>query len=234
MQLRSQVEFPGIGAPPPIDDDLWNPVRESLGSRDPALRSRYSSTGFMVDDDRIVHFESRLEKFAGEVFALDRDIVFFVEQPPRVGYLDEATWRHHTFDFYTVRRCGRRTFVAIKHSRRVERSGIRRVIRLIAEQSGRAVADEIVLLTELDFSAAERFNAELVHETRRHSIPEHDVHVRQVAADVHGIVTVRDIVAISGLGGDGFRAVVRLIADRYFELAAPDTRIDYGASIRLR
>jgi hypothetical protein len=234
MQLRSQVEFPGVGAPPPIDEDIWKPVRKSLGSRDPALRSRYSSTGFLVEDDRIVSFESRLEKFAGEVFALDQNIVSFVEQPPRVEYLDGTTLRHHTFDFYTVRRPVRRTFVAIKHSRRVESSGIRRVIRLISEQSGRAVADEIVLMTELDFSASERFNAELVHETRRHPIPEHDLHVQQVSAEIQGIVTLRDIVAISGLGGDGFRAVVRLIADRFFELAAPDTRIDYSASIRRR
>jgi uncharacterized membrane protein YccC len=92
----------------------------------------------------------------------------------------------------------------------------------------------VVLMTELDFSASERFNAELVHETRRHPIPEHDLHVRQVSADIQGIVTVRDIVAISGIGGAGFRAVVRLIADRYFELAAPDIRIDYDARIRRR
>jgi hypothetical protein len=63
----------------------------------------------------------------------DRDVVSFVEQPPRVRYRDGAAWRHHTFDFYTVRRSGRRTFVAIKHSRRVERSGIRRTIRLISD-----------------------------------------------------------------------------------------------------
>jgi hypothetical protein len=218
--------------PPKIDDDIWKPVRASLGSREPALRSRYSSVGFFVEDDRIVNFESRVEKFAGEAVALDRDVVSFVEQPPRIRYRDGAAWRHHTFDFYTVRRSGRRTFVAIKHSRRVEPSGIRRIIRLISEQAGRGVADEIALMTELDFSPAERFNGELVHEMRRFPVPEHDLHVRQVAADILGVVTVRDIVAISGLGGAGFRSVVRLIADRYFELAEPDSRIDYDARVR--
>jgi hypothetical protein len=232
MQLRSQVEFPGVGVPPKLDEVIWKPVRASLGSREPALRSRYSSTGFIVEDDQVVNFESRPEKFASEAFALDQDVVSFVEQPPRVGYRDGAAWRHHTFDFYTLRKSGRRTFVAIKHSRRVERSGIRRTIRLISEQAGRGVADEIALMTELDFSPAERFNSELVHETRRFHVPEHDLHVRQVAADILGVVTVRDIVAISELGGAGFRAVVRLVADRFFQLAEPDSRIDYDARIR--
>jgi hypothetical protein len=231
MQLRSQLEFPGVGVPK-IDDDIWKPVRASLGSREPALRSRYSSTGFFVEDERIVHFESRPEKFAGEAFALDRDVVSFVEQPPRVRYRDGAAWRHHIFDFYTVRRSGRRTFVAIKHSRRVERSGIRRTIKLISEQAGRGVADEIALMTELDFSPAERFNGELVHEMRRFPVPEHDLHVREVTADINGMVTVRDVVAISALGGAGFRAVVRLLADRFFQLADPESRIDYNARIR--
>jgi hypothetical protein len=196
------------------------------------MRSRYSSTGFIVEDERIRNFESRPEKFASEAFALDRDVVSFVEQPPRVGYRDGTVWHHHTFDFYTLRKSGCRTFVAIKHSSGVERSGIRRIIRLISEQAGRDVADEIALMTELDFSPAERFNSELVHETRRFRVPEHDFHVRQVAADILGVVTVRDIVAISELGGCGFRAVVRLIADRFFQLAAPDNRIDYDARIR--
>ena len=234
MQLRSQVEFPGAGAPPNIDDDIWRPVVGSLGSRDTALRSRSATTGFMVENDTIVNFESRPEKFAGEAFAIDSDVLHFVEQPPRIGYQDGAAWRHHTFDFYTVRRPALRSLVAIKHSSRVEKSGIRRVLKLISEQAGRGVADEIVLLTELDFSPAERFNAELVHETRRSIVPEHDHHVRTVTADINGMVTVRDVIAMSNLGGAGFRAVVRLLADRFFQLADPQKRIDYDACIRRR
>jgi hypothetical protein len=232
MQLRSQVQSPGVGTPPAIDPDIWKPVARSLGSRDPALRSRASSTGFIVEDDRILNFESRPEKYAGESFVIDPDMLHVIEQPPRIPYRDGAAWRHHTFDFYTVRRCARRTLVAIKHSSGVERSGIRRVIKLISEQAGRGAADEIVLMTELDFSPAERFNAELVHETRRASAPQHDVRLRDLAADINGSVTVRDVVAMSGLGGAGFRAVVRLIADRFFKLADPQCRIDYDACIR--
>ena len=76
------------------------------------------------------------------------------------------------------------------------------------------LADEIALMTELDFSPAERFNSELVHETRRFHVPEHDLHVRQVAADILGVVTVRDIVAISELGGAGFRVLLPIVGNK--------------------
>ncbi|WP_316206805.1 MULTISPECIES: hypothetical protein [unclassified Bradyrhizobium] len=233
MQLRTQRAVPIGGSLPEPDHDIWKPTSPSLGSRHPALRSRYSSTGFMVEEGRVVNFESRPERFAGEAFAMDPAIAFILEQPPRVAYRDGGTVLHHTFDFYTEKACGTRTLTAIKHSRRVERSGIRRIVKLIAEQIGRRAADEIALMTELDFSASERFNAELAHEVKRFPVRAHDEHVRQVAAEIQGVVTVSDIVALSGLGAEGFRSIVRLIASQFFQLAA-DVRIDYGARIRRR
>ncbi|MEI9923441.1 MAG: hypothetical protein WDN50_07875 [Bradyrhizobium sp.] len=233
MQLRSQGNFFGGSTPPQRDDDIWRPVAQSLGSRDTALRSRYSSVGFIIDDDRVVNFESRPERFAAEAFALDPAIDWFVEQAEPIGYLDRGRLRHHTFDFFSTA-SGIRTLTAIKHSTMVARSGIRRTIQLISEQAGRRVADQIVLLTERDFSQNERFNAEQAHEIRRHPVPEHDQHVREIAHDINGTVTISDVVTLSGLRGDGFRAVVRLLADRFFQLAAPDTRVDYDARIRRR
>ncbi|MCC8944191.1 hypothetical protein H8A97_03515 [Bradyrhizobium sp. Arg62] len=232
MQSPTQRAVSINGPHPEFDHEIWKPTAPSLGSRQPALRSRYSSIGFMVEDGRVLNFESRPERFAGEAFAMDPTIEFVLEQPPRVAYRDGGRGLHHTFDFYTKKVCGTRTFTAIKHSRRVERSGIRRTIKLIAEQIGRGLADEIALLTELDFSATERFNAELAHEIKRDPVPAHDEHVRQIAAELQGVVTVSDVVAISGLAAEGFRSIVRLIASRFFQLAHPDTRIDYGAHIR--
>jgi hypothetical protein len=37
---------------------------------------------------------------------------------------------------------------------------------------------------------------------------------------------------MSGLAAEGFRATVRLVADRYFRLADVDDRIDYHTRIR--
>lgn len=226
MQLRTQHAVPAG------DPEIWKPTRPSEGLLDAPLRSRSATTGFMVEDGRLIGFASRPEKYAGESFALDFDITHFVEQYPRVPYHDGKTIRHHTFDYYTVREPGIRACVAIKHSSRVERSGIRKVLKLIAEQAGRKIADEVVLMTEADFTRNERFNAELVHEIRRHPVPEHDNHVRQITADIIGAVTIADVVKLSGLAAEGFRATVRLIADRFFRLADVDDRIDYHSRIR--
>lgn len=234
MQLRTERAVPIGGPLPEPDRDVWRPTALSLGSRMTQLRSRYSSTGFVVESGRVINFESRPERFAGEAFAMDPSIDFILEQPPRVAYRDGGTVLHHTFDFYTKMACGKRTLTAIKHSRRVERSGIRRTIKLIAEQIGRRAADEIALMTELDFSPSERFNAELAHEIKRFPVPANDDHVRQVAAEIQGVVTVSDIVVLSELGAEGFRSIVRLIASQFFQLADPNARIDYSARIRRR
>jgi hypothetical protein len=230
MQLRTQHLIPTGG--PGIDPDIWKPTRPSEGLLDPPLRSRSASTGFMIEDGRLIGFASRPEKYAGESFALDSDITHFVEQYPRVPYHDGKTIRHHTFDFYTVRTPGIRSCVAVKHSKRVEKSGIREVLKLIAAQAGRKVADEVVLMTEADFSRNQRFNSEMVHEIRRHPVPEHDNHIRQITAEIIGVVTIADVVKLSGLAAEGFRATVRLIADRFFRLADVDDRIDYHSRIR--
>jgi hypothetical protein len=86
-------------------------------------------------------------------------------------------------------------------------------------------------MTEKDFSPSERHNAELVHETRRQPMLQHDDHVRKVTAEILGAVTIGDVVGMAGLGGDGFRAVVRLLADGYFRLSEGDARIDYPSRI---
>jgi hypothetical protein len=230
MQLRTNPA--DLAGGPGIDPEIWKPTRPSEGLLDAPLRSRSASTGFMVEDGRLIGFASRPEKYAGESFSLDADITHFVEQYPRVPYHDGKKVRHHTFDYYTVRDPGVRCCVAIKHSSRVEKSGIRTILKLIAEQAGRKVADEIVLMTEADFSRNERFNAELVHELRRHPVPEHDDYIRKITAEIIGVVTIADVVKMSGLAAEGFRATVRLVADRFFRLADVDDRMDYHTRIR--
>ncbi|MET4085621.1 hypothetical protein [Bradyrhizobium sp. S3.5.5] len=230
MPLHTHPPVPSVDTA--IDPEVWKPTRASDGLLDPPLRSRSASTGFIVEGGRLIGFASRPEKYAGEVFSLDSEIDYFVEQFPRVGYFDGASWRHHTFDYYVVRNPGIRTCVAIKHSSRVEKTGIRDTLKLIAEQAGKKTADEVVLMTEADFTKSQRFNAELVHEIRRHPVPEHDVHIRQIAAEIIGVVTIADVVKMSGLAANGFRATVRLVADRFFRLADADDRIDYDTRIR--
>jgi hypothetical protein len=57
--------------------------------------------------------------------------------------------------------------------------------------------------------------------------------MRETAGLIDGIVTIDDLVAKSELGGDGFRAVARLVGHRFLRLAR-GTRIDYGAHVQRR
>ena len=221
------------------DPELWYPTGQSLGTRATAWRSRFATTGFLVEpdadgNDRVINFESRLEKYGIEAFAMDPAIATVIEQAPRVEYHDDdGECHHHTFDCLTIGTDGIRTAVALKHSKRAIRAGIYRTVRLIAGQIDRSVADRVVVMTELDFSPVERANAELVHEVRRHPVPAHDALVRAVAAEILGTVTVRAVAEATGLPlAEGFRAVVRVLADGGLRLADPASLIDHETSIR--
>jgi hypothetical protein len=216
-------------------DDLvpWQPVLPSRMTRTPASRSRFSATGSWVYDDRTIFTESDTERIVGYALAMREDVLDLREQPPFVTYMRDGVQYRHWFDYLMLRVPAIRTAVAVKWSTRRKKSGIDATVKLIAEQNPPTFADEIVVLTEKDFTRDERYNAELVHESR--SVPNrgHDAHMRETAGHIDGIVTIDDLVAKSELGGDGFRAVARLVGHRFLRLAR-GTRIDYGAHVQRR
>ncbi|UGV26996.1 hypothetical protein E0H22_15645 [Rhodopseudomonas boonkerdii] len=237
-QMTTHAVFNGVGFAA-HDPDIWYPVGQSLGTRATAWRSRFATTGFLVEpdadgNDRVINFESRIEKYAIEALAMDPSIATVIEQAPCVEYYDHnGEWHRHTFDCLAIGTDGLRTAGAIKHSKRAAKSGIYETVRSIAAQIDRSIADRVVVMTELDFSSAERANAELVHEVRRHPVPAHDALVRGVVAEIIGSVTVRTIADASGLpAADGFRAVVRALADGVLRLSSPGSRIDHETRVR--
>lgn len=240
--MNSNTEIPaafnGVGFAA-HDPNIWYPTGQSLGTRATAWRSRFATTGFLVEpdadgNDRVINFESRIEKYAIEALAMDPSIATVIEQAPCVEYYDHnGEFRRHTFDCLAIRTDGLRTASAIKHSKRAAKSGIYQTVRSIAEQIDRSIADRVVVMTELDFSPTERANAELIHETRRHPVPAHDALVRAVSADMLGNVTVRTIADATGLPlAEGFRAVVRVLADGNLRLTDPASLIDHETRIR--
>jgi P2-related tail formation protein len=75
-------------------------------------------------------------------------------------------------------------------------------------------------------------DAGLILACRRESCPDCDEAVRRVVAGIHGRVTVGDIVDRTGLKGNAFRAVVRLIGDGLLEVVDRAARIDYPTPVR--
>ncbi len=202
------------------------PTLPTLASRLPALRSRGSCRGFAVHENRVLVFESHLELMVLFLLAMMQGVVRIVDQPAAVTYVDESgSARRHTFDFLVVMADGTRILVAVKPAEKVASSGIGRTIQSIAGQIEPGIADRIVLITDKDFTRADRFNAQQAFECIRFPIAGHDEAIDRVTAAMLGAVKIADLVEASGLGGMGFRAVVRCIANGLLLPVTPQRRI---------
>ena len=189
------------------------PTLPTVATRLPALRSRGSARGFAVHQNRVVVFESHLELMVLFLLAVMPSVAQIIDQPPAVTYTDDAgIARRHTFDFLVYLTDGTRIYVAVKPAEKVERSGIRRTVELIAQQLPPAIADRIVIVTDTDFTRVDRYNAQQAFECLRFPISADDDLIERMTSTLLGSVKIADLVSASGLGGTGFRAVVRCIA----------------------
>ncbi|MCJ2105392.1 hypothetical protein MKK70_08365 [Methylobacterium sp. E-041] len=180
---------------------------------------------------RVITFESELERKVLLVLLARRDVVEVREQIAPVTYRDaDGVEREHRFDFLVRRRDGRRILVAVKPLEIAVKHDLDGLIRLIARHVPRSLADSAIWMSERDVPRNAVFNATLLHSVRADGSPEHDKVVEGIASTLAGITTVACLVAASGLAGDGFRAVVRLI-DRGVLRMVGTGRIDYGTRI---
>jgi len=206
--------------------DFSTPTLPSLATRMPALRSRGSCRGFAVHHDRVVVFESHLELMVFYLLAIMPQVREIVDQPPAVTFVDEnGVPRRHTFDFLVLCEDGTRILIAVKPAEKLERSGLRQIVDLIAFQLNPVVADKIKIVSESDFTYADRYNAAQAFECSRFPIEEHDQTIARITADMLGSVKISDLVRASGLGGMGFRAIIRLITYGTLSPVVPRRRI---------
>ncbi len=135
----------------------------------------------------------------------------------------------HFFDFMATHVDGRRHAIMVKSAYRYSNPSVAEELRLIARQVDTDFADDVCVMTEKHFDISEFYNAEMMHEMRW-SEPVVDGVARRVVHQLIGAVRVADLVDAIGFGGQGFRAIVRLIRDRH--LIVPDgTKISYEASV---
>ncbi|WP_316228444.1 hypothetical protein [Bradyrhizobium sp. SZCCHNR1039] len=195
----------------------------SVSSRDITLHSAISVHGYTFIDGRMTWYESVLERCCALLARLRPDIVDVAEQPPAIAYIDdEGMRRHHTFDFrFTTTALGR-VLTAVKPSALVAKTGIGRVVQLVAEQVSPSVADVVSLFTEEMLTEIDLFNSEAVNLATRDEWPEDDAAVAKVVSKLRGETTIGDLVERCGLGGYGYDAVVRAIDARKLRL------IEYG------
>jgi hypothetical protein len=213
-------------------DDLWRPPAPSKSTRQLSRKSKGSSRAIVVGGTpaRAIQCESNLERKSLLMLLARRDVADVVEQPPAVIYTDEeGRVRRHVFDYFVTMTDDTTVAVEVKPLDKVEKYHWRERLQQIADQA-EGFADRYVLITEENLPPEATFNAALIHSVRRDDKPEHDQHVRRIAADLHGQVTIADLVARSGLAGDGFRAIARLIGAGEL-IAVGRGRIDYPSFI---
>lgn len=201
------------------DDELpWCPPSRSTGTRGFPARSRSSARGFLLAHlpaetrPRQIIYESHLERQTALLLLARPDLRNLWDQPPRVAYTDRhGKPAHHVFDYLAEFGGGRRVAIAVKPWARARRIGFADTLARIRAALPPRFATEVVLVTDRDLHPAETRNAALLHMFRMQPDAEADRRVGALLAALTARCSIADIVAQSGLGGRGFRAVIRAI-----------------------
>lgn len=213
---------PSLRPPRPCPDFLPDPL-PSLSSRTIGMHSAISVHGWDYIDGRKVFYEAELERLFAILAKMRPGVLAIAEQPPAIMYVDDAGDRHpHTFDYLLTTTAGRE-LVAVKPANLVEKTGVGRIVELVAEQLMPSVADFVVLFTDKELSDVDVRNAELLQGASRDPWPEDDAVVSKLVRKLKGETTVGELTLASKLGGYAFDAVMRAISDGALEL------VEYGA-----
>ena len=222
---------------PSLLDPLPSPelipfTKDGRASREINLHNKGSVRGFAQFNGFPTWYESELEIKIGLSYKARPNVADVIDQPPPVYfYDDEGVLREHTFDWKVVETCGTRTLVAVKPANHVAKSGIQRVVDLVAEQLSTGVADYVVLATEQKLTRTDNYNAALIYSATRETIPRDDTIVEHLIRKMRGHTTIGEFVAASGINGSGFRAIVRAIANRRLVLTTYRI-IDHDAVVK--
>lgn len=191
-------------------DDLWRPPAASVADRDVELRSRGSGRSFVVGGPtrHVIQCEAFLERTTLLHILTHPNVADVHEQQKFSWFGDDDRKHSHFFDFIVVLKDGRKVAVAVKPEE--HKAKLLKLWPTITA-AARSHVDECIIWTERRMTRASAYNALLLYSTRRCPNDAHDARVREVVATLCGQATIGAIIQKSGLGGDGFRAVVRLI-----------------------
>jgi hypothetical protein len=176
-------------------------------------------------------FESRHELLTAYLLLSMPGLQNLHEQPPRIHYKGLnglPTW--HTFDFLVTIN-NRRYAVACKFRNRAERLHFREQLALIKAQFG-DFADEVLLVTEEDYSLEQALQAELYHIIGREIDDEADAAVLDLIGTLVGSTTIGTVVRATGLKARAWRSLVRLAGRRMLCIADGRRIDDYEAEIK--
>ena len=202
------------------------------GDRKTQVGSTKHFTGCIVMGDGAgcrLGTESHLEAQGALILSARPTTLDLVEQVEFRWYDENGEYHSHYIDLVTTQLDGKVVGYAVRPKENASFDYIKTLARIKEQAIHLCFLDDLRLLTEEDVCPIEWHNAKLLHAGRRP-----DCFADPVALDVAGrlvgVTTVGDLVDQMGLGGMGFRAVVRLIRSGHLEMVRHE-RIEYSSEV---
>jgi hypothetical protein len=206
---------------------MKHPFLTGLGYREPlpskstrkiSMKSRTSCRGFATfwsEADqwwRRIVFESLLELMFIHLILARGDVQDIWEQPTAMHFVrGNGKPAQHVFDFLITWKNGVRTAVAVKPLELVRARRFDEEVALIASQTPRSFADEVILFTDEGFHRHDAVNAARFHEFSKSDDLAADTLIRGQIQELESAVSIEQLVKQAGLKGRAYRAVVRAI-----------------------
>lgn len=204
----------------------------STATREFSMRSRGSSRGSIISDNRIVTTESEIEHTVLLNLSANRDVMDLREQPQEIRYVDDdGIARTHTPDAKVTMRDGQVLLIAIKPKHKAMQAEFIRTIELVAANMSADDGDSIVILHDRSFSPAQTHNAKLINCVRQDDDVEADDALTALAVQLNGSIAIQQVVETLDIGPRGFRAVVRAIDKGLMRICASE-RIQHDAQVQ--
>ncbi|NYG44814.1 hypothetical protein GGD67_002262 [Bradyrhizobium sp. IAR9] len=176
-------------------------------------------TGYVpsVRNERMIQYESILERDYIMLLEADRDVASYTEQPAAIEWSDGVDFHTTTFDFCVTLSSGKRYLVEVKPLAKVVKYGLDELYgyaRATAKDQG---YDDLELWTDRELKAEPRLlNAVLVASaTTPFESAEVQLALLTAIREIRRItsrVTVRELRAASKLGDAAYWAIVRMVA----------------------
>lgn len=196
------------------------------------MGGRKHFTGSLIhgeDEGEVANVQSHIEMLTALVAIARYDVVRLENQIPFKWVAADGSSHTHKFDFRVTLRDGRRIALVVKHSSEAETLNFKVETECIASQVTSEVADKVRVVTEKDLDPVDVHNAELIYAVRLPDPPA-DAAARRAIQGLIGAAKIGDLVAETGHGGQGFRAVVRLLRTHELRLVGHE-RITYEALV---
>lgn len=191
----------------------------SRGDRQTQVGSKYHFTGGVVlGDGPGVRFclESNGEANCALVAFYRKETAKMTEQVLFHWFDEFGKAKKHYIDFVVVLKNQKTIGYAVRPTSGVSPEYLIMLSRIKAQAIEKGFLDDFRLVSETDICPIELFNANLFHSVRRPDCFADPV-IQEIVSDLKGVTTVGALVALSGLEGMGFRAVVRLIGSGRLE-----------------